>query len=98
MLAVSLTLFGGLARPLRGWAFPYQFNGTFDLYPPGTTNFHPTLDLTWQDADDQAARGIMVLDWAYCWQYPSLRKADPSCTGTRCAVANRSEASTHCNL
>ena len=91
-MMMTSALAGGLALPLRGWAFPYNFNGSFELYPAGSVNFHPTLDLRWQDADAQAARGISVLDWAFCWNYPSLRKADPRCTGTNCTVANKSEA------
>jgi hypothetical protein len=81
-----------LTLPLRGWAFPYRFNGTFDLYPLNTTNFNPTLDLKWQDADEQAKRGIVALDWAYCWNFPDFKKADPSCTGTSCMVANKTAA------
>jgi hypothetical protein len=79
-----------LSLPLRGWAFPYRFNGSFDLYPLGTVNFNPTLDRKWQKADEQAARGIAVLNWAYCWDDPWIKKADPTCTGTNCSVANRS--------
>ena len=81
----------GLALPLRGWAFPYQFNGSFELYPLGTTNFNPTLDTSCQGAEAQARRGIAPLNWAYCWNRP-LKKADPSCKGNNCTVANPKEA------
>ena len=81
----------GLPHPLRGWAFPYRFNGSFELYPAITVNFNPTLDTKCQAASDQAARGIAVLDWAYCWNRPlyPAEKRDPHCVGRNCTVANR---------
>ena len=83
----------GLPYPLRGWAFPYRFNGTFELYGANTTNFNPTLDLSSQDAEQQAGRGIAVLEWAYCWDRPigAAARKDPRCKGRGCAVANRTE-------
>lgn len=81
----------GLPHPLRGWAFPYRFNGTFELYAAGSTNFNPTFDASCQDGHAQVARGISPLNWAYCWDRPFPKK-DPSCTGKNCTVANRSEA------
>ena len=39
-----------------------------------------------------AARGISSLRWASCWNDPDLKKADKSCTGTQCAVANATAA------
>lgn len=86
----------GLPLPLRGWAFPFRFNGTFEMYPQNTVNFNPTFDESCQDADAGAARGIASLKWAYCWNYPAegpCRKADPSCTGKSCAVANATTCS-----
>lgn len=82
-----------LPRPLRGWAFPYQFNGSFGLYARGTTNFNPTFDRACQDADAQADRGIAVLGWAYCWDRPigENERKDHRCRGPDCTVANRSE-------
>ena len=83
---------GGLAFPLRGWAFPYLFNGSFEYYARGAVNFNPTFDAEVQNADEQYARGITPLGWAYCWEYPRLQKADPKCTGKNCTVANRTHA------
>ena len=85
-----------LALPLRGWAFPYGLpleNGSFSLYPRRTINFLPTFSAEGNaTATALAARGITSLRWASCWNDPYFQKADPTCTGTQCAVANTTSA------
>lgn len=76
-----------LSLPLRGWAFPYRMNGSFSLYERGTVNFVPTITSS-ANASALAARGISSLLWASCWNDPYFSKADPSCTGTQCALKN----------
>ena len=76
-----------LSLPLRGWAFPYRMNGSFSLYARGTVNFVPTITSS-ANASALAARGISSLLWASCWNDPYFSKADPSCTGTQCALKN----------
>ena len=86
----------GWAFPLRGWAFPYGLpleNGSFSLYKLGTINFLPTFSTQVNTtATALANRGISSLRWASCWNDPYFQKADPTCTGTQCAVANTTAA------